>query len=74
MKADLILDTCDLRCPMPVIKAKQALKKLQPGQVLQVITIDPSFGIDFQVLAAKNLCSILQSKIVDSKFYFWLQK
>ena len=35
------LDTRGLLCPMPVIKTQNAIKKLQPGDVLTVQASDP---------------------------------
>ena len=38
MKFDEELDTAGLVCPMPALKAKQALTKMKPGQVIKVFT------------------------------------
>jgi TusA-related sulfurtransferase len=35
------LDVKGMNCPMPVVKAKQATDKLEPGDVLEVIATDP---------------------------------
>lgn len=37
MDYDEELDACGLVCPMPALKAKKALMKMHPGQVLQVL-------------------------------------
>ena len=41
-----ILDLRGLKCPMPVLKTRAALKKLGPGGVLEVLTSDPMANID----------------------------
>ncbi len=40
MAADFTLDAFGLVCPMPIIKASQKLKEMEPGQVLEVIADD----------------------------------
>jgi len=47
---DVSLDAKGLRCPIPLIKAKQALKKLEAGQVLEVFSTDPSAKGDFDAM------------------------
>ncbi len=43
----LELDTCGLSCPGPILKIKEALPKLSPGQKLVVRASDPGFAKDF---------------------------
>lgn len=43
---DLQLDTSGLQCPMPLLKTRQALRHMQPGQVMEVIATDASSAID----------------------------
>lgn len=40
------LDLRGYQCPMPVLKTRHHLKKLQSGQALLVITDDPLAGLD----------------------------
>ena len=41
IQVDKSLDAVGLTCPLPLLKAKQALNKLQSGQVLSVVCTDP---------------------------------
>lgn len=43
----LSLDVTDLRCPLPVLKARKALAELAPGALLEVLTRDPGAAEDF---------------------------
>ncbi len=43
----MTLDTSGLNCPLPVLKAKKAIKELQAGDTLIVIATDPASSIDF---------------------------
>jgi tRNA 2-thiouridine synthesizing protein A len=46
--AATILDTTGLLCPLPVLKARRALKPLAPGAVLEVLATDPGAIKDFE--------------------------
>lgn len=46
MKSDLILDTRGFFCPVPVIKTSEALKNLDSGAVVEVISDDPAIEMD----------------------------
>lgn len=46
----LIVDACGTRCPVPLLRAKQALKKLAGGEYLQVLATDPSAKADFDAM------------------------
>jgi tRNA 2-thiouridine synthesizing protein A len=41
------LDTTGLNCPLPVLKAKKAIKTLNAGDTLVVLATDPASKIDF---------------------------
>ncbi|MBU2887339.1 sulfurtransferase TusA family protein [Gilvimarinus agarilyticus] len=45
---DKHLDARGLRCPMPLLRAKQALNQMQVGQVLQIEATDSGSVRDFQ--------------------------
>ncbi len=57
MNHDKILDVRGLSCPMPIVKARQEVNTLQPGQVLKVLSTDRGSIKDFQgwAQAAKNV-------------------
>lgn len=42
------LDARDLRCPLPLLKAKQALRDMEAGQRLRVLATDSGSVRDFQ--------------------------
>ena len=45
--ADQVLDAKGLNCPLPILKAKKALKSLESGQTLEVVSTDPGSVADF---------------------------
>ena len=40
------LDLSGLKCPLPVLRTRKALRSLAPGEQLRVICTDPLAGID----------------------------
>lgn len=45
--ADKVLDAKGLNCPLPILKAKKALKDVPTGGTLEVLATDPGAVADF---------------------------
>jgi TusA-related sulfurtransferase len=62
---DQELDARGLNCPMPLVKARQAIASLAAGKVLKVIATDRGSLKDFQGWAnvAKNIELIRQDTV-----------
>jgi tRNA 2-thiouridine synthesizing protein A len=59
--ADATLDTTGLLCPLPVLKARRALKPLAPGAVLEVLATDPGAVGDFEHFCRTTGCKLLEA-------------
>lgn len=55
------LDARDLNCPLPLLKAKQALHKLEPGKILKVVATDAGSQRDFKVFVDQSDHQMLES-------------
>ena len=51
---DQVLDVKGLNCPMPVLRAKLVLDRMQPGQHLRVEATDPHSVPDFEAFCDKT--------------------
>jgi tRNA 2-thiouridine synthesizing protein A len=72
---DAILDATGLLCPLPVLKAKRALRPLPPGGVLEVLATDPGAVKDFEHFCQATGCELLESsKQPDGILRFRLKK
>lgn len=62
---DLELDARGMNCPMPLVKARQALAGLSAGQTLKVVATDRGSVKDFQGWAdvAKNIELVRQETV-----------
>jgi tRNA 2-thiouridine synthesizing protein A len=48
--ADKVLDAKGLNCPLPILKAKKALKDVPDGGTLEILATDPGSVADFEAL------------------------
>jgi tRNA 2-thiouridine synthesizing protein A len=55
------LDTTGLLCPLPVLKAKRALRSVPDGGVLEVLADDPGAVGDFEHFCRTTGCEMLES-------------
>ena len=45
--ADITLDLTGLKCPLPVLKARRAIKDMSSGGMIEVLADDPAAELDF---------------------------
>lgn len=64
---DQTLDVKGAKCPMPLVKSRKALKDLNVGEVVKVISTDRGSVPDFQGWAktAKNIEILAQEEVVE---------
>lgn len=68
------LDTCGLACPLPLLKAKQALNSMKSGEQLVVTATDKGSWRDFQVFAEHSGHQLLESSEREGVYRYLLQK
>lgn len=73
MQSDKILDTSGLMCPMPLLKARQMLNKMDAGQLLQVICTDPATQHDFVLFAKMTGHELVNMCLENEKFIFFIR-
>jgi tRNA 2-thiouridine synthesizing protein A len=71
---DRKLDTCGLKCPLPLLKTKQALFELPPGKTLWVISTQASLALDLKTLIKQTHDKLLRETHENELFHFWLLK
>ena len=71
--ADQVLDAKGLNCPLPILKAKKALKSLTGGQILEVVSTDPGSVADFAAFC-RTTGNELMEQSEDSGVYTYLIK
>ena len=71
---DATLDATGLLCPLPVLKARRALKPLAPGAVLEVLATDPGAVKDFEAFCRATGNELLASKVDGKVFSFVIKR
>lgn len=74
MSEPQLLDVKGLNCPMPLLKAKQALNALAPAARLKVLATDPGSVRDFEVFSQQSGHSLLESRQEGDTYIYVLQK
>lgn len=68
------LDVKGLACPLPVLKAKKAIRALAPGEVLEVEATDPGAVKDFAEFCRVTGHSLLGHDEKDGVFTFRIRR
>ena len=68
--ADHTLDTKGLNCPLPILKAKKALKDIPAGETLQVLATDPGSVKDFEAFCRATGNELVESREDGGVFVF----
>lgn len=71
---DHVLDTSGLNCPLPLLKAKQALSGMMPGQLLQVIATDAGSVRDFKAYTDQSDHALLESFTEQDRFIYFIRR
>lgn len=69
----LVLDTSGERCPLPLLRAKQRMRSVRPGERLVVISTDPEAHVDFGAWAATTGYE-LTTRAVEDRIEFTVVK
>ena len=72
--ADSTLDATGLLCPLPVLKARRALRDVPAGGILEVLATDPGAIGDFEHFCTTTGCELLESSETGGVLRFRLKK
>ena len=70
----IVLDTKGLRCPLPVLKARKALKAMPGGALLRVLATDPGSIKDFEAFCKTTGYRLLRQEKADDVLIFDIEK
>ncbi len=74
LSPDRSLDCVGLFCPMPVLRTRETMRAMAPGQVLEVTADDPASEEDFRRWAARMGHDLLEIDKRGGIFRFILRK
>jgi tRNA 2-thiouridine synthesizing protein A len=68
-----VLDAKGLNCPLPILKARKALKEVPTGETLRVLSTDPGSIPDFEAFCRTTGNELLESKSEDGVYSFLIK-
>lgn len=68
--ADQLLDAKGLNCPLPILKAKKALKDVPSGGTLEIQATDPGAVKDFEAFCRATGNELMESRVDGSTYIF----
>ena len=71
---DVFLDARGLACPMPLVKARQALMVVDQGATICIVATDPASEADFENFCEATGHKLLSFERSDDLFVFVLEK
>ena len=71
--ADALLDAKGLSCPLPILRAKKALKALPTGDTLEIHATDPGAVADFEAFCRTTGNELLEHHTDGKIFVFTIR-
>jgi tRNA 2-thiouridine synthesizing protein A len=72
--ADQVLDAKGLNCPLPILKAKKALKSLEAGNTLEILSTDPGSVADFAAFCRTTGNELVEQSDADGVWTYLIRK
>ena len=72
--ADIDVDARGLNCPLPILKAKEALSGLQSGQTVRIVSTDAGSVRDFQAFARQTGNELLEQQTEGAEFIHLMRR
>ncbi|MEQ8166242.1 MAG: sulfurtransferase TusA family protein [Alphaproteobacteria bacterium] len=72
--ADHFLDASGLKCPLPVLRARKAMKDLAAGETIEIRATDPAAEKDFPAFCEMTGDKLLAAEVTDGGYRFVIRK
>ncbi|MBF0621832.1 MAG: sulfurtransferase TusA family protein [Magnetococcales bacterium] len=72
--ANMTLDAKGLTCPLPILRAKKALKSLNIGETLAIEATDPGSAKDFASFCNQTGNTLLSASESVGTYFYEIQK
>ena len=72
--ADQVLDAKGLNCPLPILKAKKALKTVPAGGTLEILSTDAGSVADFAAFCRTTGNELVEQAEADGVYSFLIRK
>jgi tRNA 2-thiouridine synthesizing protein A len=68
------LDLKGLSCPIPIVKTAQAVRALEPGELIEVLATDPGSVADFAAWCTSTGNELVEQGADDGVYRFVIRK
>ena len=72
--ADQTLDAKGLNCPLPILKARKALKDVPDSGTLEILATDPGSVADFEAFCRQTGNELMEHSEEDGVYRFLIKK
>jgi tRNA 2-thiouridine synthesizing protein A len=69
-----IVDTRGLKCPLPVLRAKKALRDVAKGAAIEVLATDPAALKDFPAFCAETGNVLVAQREIEGTYRFVIRR
>ena len=74
VNVDRQIDCTGLFCPMPIVKTREALREMAPGQVLEMLSDDPASEADMKSWAQRSRNELIEVSRDGAVYRFLVRK
>ena len=67
------LDLTGLLCPLPIVRIAQAIRELQPGELIEALATDPGSVADFEAWCTTTGNELVESASKDGVYRFLIK-
>lgn len=71
--ADQTLDAKGLNCPLPILKARKALKTVPAGGTLEILATDPGSVADFEAFCRQTGNELVEHSVEGNVYRFLIR-
>lgn len=71
---DMKIDCLGLFCPVPILKTREVMKQLTPGQVLEMVSDDPASEADVKSWSSRTGHALLEVEKHGAVYRFLIRK
>lgn len=71
---NIVLDAKGLVCPLPVLRARKAIKSLAPGEILEIHATDPASRLDVPHFCDATGNELLETRTEGEVLIFRIRK
>lgn len=73
LKVDQTVDCVGAFCPVPIIRARNAIKSMSPGQILEIVATDPGSIGDFPAFSKNTGHELIRTDESNETYRYYIR-